>query len=46
MKDGAIAESGTHEALISNDGEYSKLYNIQASAFIPPASEVRPLIQI
>jgi len=39
MKDGAIAESGTHEALISNDGEYSKLYNIQASAFIPPASE-------
>ncbi|KAK0205768.1 P-loop containing nucleoside triphosphate hydrolase protein [Desarmillaria ectypa] len=34
MKDGTIAEAGTHEDLIHRDGEYAKLYNIQASAFI------------
>ncbi len=34
MKDGAIVESGSHEALISQDGEYAKLYNIQAKAFV------------
>lgn len=33
MKDGSIAESGTHEMLMVKDGEYAKLYNIQASAF-------------
>ena len=33
MKDGAVAEAGTHEELMSKDGEYAKLYNIQAEAF-------------
>jgi hypothetical protein len=33
MKDGAVAESGTHNELIKLNGEYSKLYNIQANAF-------------
>ena len=33
MNDGAIAESGTHDELLRLGGEYSKLYNIQASAF-------------
>jgi len=33
MKDGTVAECGTHEELIKLDGEYSKLYNIQADAF-------------
>ncbi|TFK63113.1 P-loop containing nucleoside triphosphate hydrolase protein [Pluteus cervinus] len=36
MKDGAIVESGTHEDLMTNEGEYSKLYNIQARAFQMP----------
>ncbi|KAK0440861.1 P-loop containing nucleoside triphosphate hydrolase protein [Desarmillaria tabescens] len=36
MKDGTIAEAGTHEELIHRDGEYAKLYNIQASAFFKP----------
>jgi hypothetical protein len=35
MKDGHIAESGTHEELLKNGAEYAKLYNIQARAFIP-----------
>ncbi|KAK0430901.1 P-loop containing nucleoside triphosphate hydrolase protein [Armillaria borealis] len=34
MKDGTIAEAGTHEELMAREGEYAKLYNIQASAFI------------
>ncbi|KAF9458572.1 P-loop containing nucleoside triphosphate hydrolase protein [Collybia nuda] len=33
MKDGAIAESGTHGELLGMGGEYAKLYKIQADAF-------------
>ncbi|KAF8803164.1 P-loop containing nucleoside triphosphate hydrolase protein [Phlegmacium glaucopus] len=34
MKDGMVAETGTHEQLMEAKGEYAKLYNIQASAFV------------
>jgi ABC-type multidrug transport system fused ATPase/permease subunit len=34
MKDGMVAETGTHEQLMELEGEYAKLYNIQASAFV------------
>ncbi len=34
MKDGTIVEVGTHEELMVLEGEYAKLYNIQASAFL------------
>ncbi|KAF8163822.1 P-loop containing nucleoside triphosphate hydrolase protein [Crassisporium funariophilum] len=33
MKDGSIAELGTHQELMQKNGEYAKLYDIQASAF-------------
>ncbi|KAF9020484.1 P-loop containing nucleoside triphosphate hydrolase protein [Hymenopellis radicata] len=33
LKDGTLAESGTHSELLALDGEYAKLYNIQAGAF-------------
>jgi ABC-type multidrug transport system fused ATPase/permease subunit len=33
MKEGKIAEEGTHDELMKKDGEYAKLYNIQANAF-------------
>ncbi|KAG5735025.1 Lipid A export ATP-binding/permease protein MsbA, partial [Termitomyces sp. T112] len=33
MKDGAVAESGSHGELMKLDGEYAKLYQIQANAF-------------
>ena len=33
MKDGKLVESGTHQSLIDLQGEYFKLYNIQAQAF-------------
>ncbi|KAJ7486818.1 P-loop containing nucleoside triphosphate hydrolase protein [Mycena latifolia] len=38
MKEGQVAESGTHKELMALDGEYAKLYNVQAQAFT--ASEV------
>ena len=34
LKDGEIAEVGNHSELIAKDGEYAKLYNIQANAFL------------
>ncbi|KAJ7596694.1 P-loop containing nucleoside triphosphate hydrolase protein [Mycena floridula] len=41
MKDGRVAEIGTHDELILANGEYAKLYNIQASAFVDsPAKEL------
>ncbi|KAJ6540799.1 P-loop containing nucleoside triphosphate hydrolase protein [Mycena vulgaris] len=33
MKDGQVAESGTHKDLMARDGEYASLYNVQAQAF-------------
>jgi hypothetical protein len=38
MKDGTVAESGTHSELMLKNGEYAKLYNIQASAFVTASS--------
>lgn len=40
MKDGEIAEIGKHAELIANKGEYAKLYNIQANAFLADASDL------
>ncbi|KIY66524.1 P-loop containing nucleoside triphosphate hydrolase protein [Cylindrobasidium torrendii FP15055 ss-10] len=37
MKDGKLLESGRHTELMALNGEYAKLYNMQASAFIEPA---------
>jgi len=34
MKEGTVAETGTHEQLLKLKGEYAKLFNIQASAFV------------
>jgi len=34
MKDGTVAESGTHDELIEQNGEYARLYKIQAQAFV------------
>jgi ABC-type multidrug transport system fused ATPase/permease subunit len=33
MKEGQVAEMGTHKDLISREGEYASLYNVQAQAF-------------
>ncbi|KAJ7041945.1 P-loop containing nucleoside triphosphate hydrolase protein [Mycena alexandri] len=33
MKEGSILESGTHEELMALDGEYCKMFEIQAKAF-------------
>ncbi|KDQ61149.1 hypothetical protein JAAARDRAFT_55856 [Jaapia argillacea MUCL 33604] len=49
MKDGVLAEAGTHDELINKEGEYHKLYNVQANAFTTttsiPTPEV-PLIKL
>ena len=34
LKDGELVETGTHRELVVRNGEYSKLYNIQARAFV------------
>ncbi|RXW25404.1 hypothetical protein EST38_g399 [Candolleomyces aberdarensis] len=34
MKDGKIEETGSHDELMKREGEYAKLYNIQANAFM------------
>ncbi len=39
MKDGSVAEAGTHGELMAKNGEYAKLYNIQASAFVDASLE-------
>lgn len=33
MNGGSVAETGTHAELIKKNGEYAKLYNIQADVF-------------
>lgn len=33
LRDGAIAEAGTHEELVAGDGLYAELFNLQASAY-------------
>ncbi|KAK6984714.1 P-loop containing nucleoside triphosphate hydrolase protein [Favolaschia claudopus] len=33
MKNGAVIESGTHKELLTRNGEYASLYNVQAQAF-------------
>ena len=33
VKDGKVVETGTHLELLSMDGEYAHLYNVQAQAF-------------
>ena len=39
MKDGELVESGTHQSLVDLQGEYFKLYNIQAQAFTNTKTE-------
>lgn len=35
MKEGTVAEIGTHNELMEKGGEYAKLYKVQAEAFLP-----------
>lgn len=37
MKEGRIVEQGQHEDLVMSGGEYSRLYNVQAKAFLVSA---------
>ncbi|KAJ7626077.1 P-loop containing nucleoside triphosphate hydrolase protein [Roridomyces roridus] len=41
MKEGRIAESGTHKDLMALNGEYAGLYNVQAQAFSEASRETR-----
>jgi len=34
MKNSVVVEEGTHQALIEKDGEYAKLWMMQAKAFL------------
>jgi len=35
MEDGTIVEMSMHEELMRTEGEYAKLYNLQANVFLP-----------
>lgn len=34
LRDGAIAEAGTHDELIAGDGLYAELFGLQASSYM------------
>jgi ATP-binding cassette, subfamily B, bacterial len=36
LRDGSIAEQGTHDALMRSDGEYARLFRTQAQGFLNP----------
>ena len=38
MQDGCLVEQGKHSDLLNLDGEYAKLYKLQAEAFLPDVS--------
>jgi len=40
---GKIIEDGTHEALLSANGHYARLWNMQAGGFLPDADEPSPV---
>ena len=34
MNESVVVEAGTHEGLLKREGEYAKIWNLQAQAFI------------
>jgi ATP-binding cassette, subfamily B, bacterial len=36
LRDGSVAEQGTHDALMRADGEYARLFRLQAQGFLDP----------
>ena len=40
LKDGVVAEQGTHDELVARDGVYAELYRIQVDA--APSPQLRP----
>ena len=34
MNESVVVEAGTHEELLKREGEYAKIWNLQAQAFI------------
>jgi len=38
LKDGRLVENGSHKELLEKDGEYKRLHDIQAQAFLPMSS--------
>jgi len=41
MKDGSVAEVGSHDELMRQQGVYAKLYEIQSSAFENHKNSIR-----
>lgn len=37
LRDGAVAEQGTHDELLAHDGEYARLFRLQARGFLDTA---------
>jgi ATP-binding cassette subfamily B (MDR/TAP) protein 7 len=41
LKEGSVAESGTHEQLIDRDGLYSELWSTQETMFVGEEKDVK-----
>jgi len=39
LKDGVVAESGTHEELLARNGVYADLYHVQYGDTTPPPTQ-------
>jgi len=37
LADGAIAEDGTHDELVAQDGRYARMFGLQAARFVEAA---------
>ncbi|HUH11968.1 MAG TPA: ABC transporter ATP-binding protein, partial [Longimicrobiales bacterium] len=50
LEDGRVAEAGSHDALLRGDGEYARLYRLQASRYVdeqerPPGTVAGTVVQ-
>jgi ATP-binding cassette, subfamily B, bacterial len=46
LREGRVAESGTHDSLLAQRGDYARLFGIQAAGYLASATSTRPTISL